>query len=176
VALEAAVADVLAGGRGGEIHKGREPLPPSCSTTPRLWEMQQRLVGAAVGGTGAGASVIDQPTLAAVLARHDYLGAEQAEMVRRLTTGGERIITVAALPGSGKTTALKAAAEGWAEGGFRGIGVATARSATNEIRDGGLPATSIEKFLMLTGERVERGLDTLPPGCVLVVDEASAMS
>jgi conjugative relaxase-like TrwC/TraI family protein len=176
VALEAAVADVLAGGRVVEIHKGREPLAPSYYTTPRLWEMEQRLVSAAVGGTGAGASVIEEPTLAAVLARHDYLGTEQVEMVRRLTTGGERIITAAALPGTGKTTALKAAAEGWAEGGFRGIGVATARSATNEIRDVGLPATSIEKFLMLTGERVERGLDALPPGCVIVVDEGSAMS
>ena len=176
VALEAAVADVPAGGRVVEIHKGREPLAPSYYTTPRLWEMERRLVGAAVGGTGAGASVIEEPTLAAVLARHDYLGAEQAEMVRRLTTGGERVVTVAALPGTGKTTALKAAAEGWAAGGFRGIGVATARSATNEIRDVGLPATSIEKFLMLTGERVERGLEALPPGCVIVVDEASAMS
>lgn len=176
IALEAAVADLLAGGRVVEIHRGSEPLAPSYYTTPRLWEMEQRLVGAAVGGTGAGASRIDQPTLAAVLARHRYLGAEQVEMVRRLTTGGERIITVAALPGSGKTTALKAAAEGWAEGGFRGIGVATARSATNEIRDVGLPATSIEKLLMLTGERVERGLDALPPGAVIVVDEASAMS
>jgi conjugative relaxase-like TrwC/TraI family protein len=176
IALEGAVAEVLAGGRVVQIHQGREPLAPSYYTTPRIWELEQRLVGAAVGGTGAGASRIDRPTLAAVLARHDYLGDEQAEMVRRLTTGGERIITVAALPGTGKTTALKAAAEGWADGGFRGIGVSTARSATNEIRDVGLPATSIAKFLILTGERVERGLEALPRGAVIVVDEASAMS
>jgi conjugative relaxase-like TrwC/TraI family protein len=176
IALERIVAEVLAGGRVVEIHQGREPLAPSYYTTPRLWEMEQRLVGAAVGGTGVGAAQIDQPTLAAVLARHRYLGDEQAEMVRRLTTGGERVVTVAALPGTGKTTALKAAAEGWAEGGFRGIGVSTARSATNEIRDVGLPATSIEKLLMLTGERVEHGLEALPPGAVIVVDEASAMS
>ncbi len=175
-ALEGAVAELLASGKVVEIHRGSEPLGASYFTTPRLWEMEQRMVDAAVAGIDAGAARIDEATLAAVLARHRYLGAEQAEMVRRLTTGGERIVAVAALPGTGKTTALKAAAEGWAAGGFRGIGVSTARSATNEIQDVGLPATSIAKLLMLTAERVERGLEPLPPGAVIVVDEASAMS
>ncbi|MFN8215169.1 MAG: MobF family relaxase [Solirubrobacterales bacterium] len=175
-ALEGAVERLLAGGKVVEIHRGSEPISASYFTTPRLWQMERSVVDAAVAGAGASASEIDAATLAAVLARHRYLGAEQAEMVRRLTTGGERIVTVAALPGTGKTTALNAAAEGWAAGGFRGIGVSTARSATNEIQDVGLPATSIAKLLILTGERAERGLEPLPPGTVIVVDEASAMS
>jgi conjugative relaxase-like TrwC/TraI family protein len=175
-ALERAVAGLLAGDRLVEIHRGHEPLGASYYTTPRLWEMERKVVDAAVGGTGAGAARIDEATLAAVLDRHRYLGAEQAEMVARLTTGGERVITVAALPGTGKTTALKAAAEGWSAGGFRGIGVSTAKSATNEIQGVGLPAVSITKLLMLTSERIERGLEPLPPGAVIVVDEASAMS
>jgi conjugative relaxase-like TrwC/TraI family protein len=176
LALEQAVAGVLAGGSVVEIHRGREPLAPSYYTTPRLWELEQRLITAAVEGTGAGVAKVEEPTLAAVLARHSYLGSEQVEMVRRLTTGGERVITVAALPGTGKTTALKAAAEAWAADGFRGIGVATARSATNEIKEVGLPATSIADLLIRTGERMERGLDPLPAGAVIVVDEGSAMS
>jgi conjugative relaxase-like TrwC/TraI family protein len=175
-ALERAVAGLLASGRVVEIHRGHEPLSASYFTTPRLLEMERRVVDAAVGGTDAGAAQIDPATLAAVLARHRYLSAEQAEMVARLTSGGERVITVAALPGTGKTTALKAAAEGWAAGGFRGIGVSTARSATNEIEGVGLPATSISKLLILTAERVGRGLEPLPPGAVIVVDEASAMA
>ncbi|HET9186212.1 MAG TPA: MobF family relaxase, partial [Solirubrobacterales bacterium] len=176
LALEAAVEELLSGRRLVEIHRGHEPLGASYYTTPRLWEMERKVVATAVGGTDAGAARIDEATLAAVLARHRYLGAEQADMVRRLTTGGERVVTVAALPGTGKTTALKAAAEAWAEGGFRGIGVSTARSATDEIREVGLPAASIAKFLILTRERVERGLEPLPPGAVIVVDEASAAS
>ncbi|HVX32148.1 MAG TPA: MobF family relaxase [Solirubrobacterales bacterium] len=174
--LERAVEGLLAGDRLVEIHRGHEPTGASYYTTPRLWEMERRIVDAAVDGADAGAARIEEATLAAVLARHDYLGDEQAAMVARLTTGGERVIAVAALPGTGKTTALKAAAEGWAAGGFRGIGLSTARSATNEIRDVGLPATSIAKFLILISERAERGLDLLPPGTVIVVDEASAMS
>ncbi|MGE0504095.1 MAG: MobF family relaxase [Solirubrobacterales bacterium] len=176
LALERTVEGLLAGQRLVEIHRGHEPIGTSYYTTPRLWEMEKSVVDGAVEGSAAGASRIDEGTLAAVLDRHRYLGAEQAEMVARLTTGGERLITVAALPGTGKTTALKAAAEGWSEGGFRGIGVATARSATNEIRDVGLPATSIAKLLILTDERIEKGLDPLPTGAVIVVDEASAMS
>lgn len=176
IALEAAVAGALASDGVVKIHEGNEPLAASYYTTPQLWGLEQRLVNAAVEGTGAGAAQIDDATLAAVLARHHYLGAEQAEMVSRLTTGGERIITVAALPGTGKTTALKAAAEAWAAGGFRGIGVATARSATHEIRRVELPAASIAKLLILLAEREESGLDPLPRGAVIVVDEASAMS
>ena len=173
--LEQAVDGLLGSGRLVEIHHAEEPAA-SYFTTPRLWEMEQKVVAAAVDGTDAGAAKIDEATLAAVLARHRYLGDEQTEMVRRLTSGGERVVTVAALPGTGKTTALKAAAEAWADGGFRGIGVSTARSATNEIADVGLPATSIAKLLILTAERVENGLDPLPPGAVIVVDEASAMA
>jgi conjugative relaxase-like TrwC/TraI family protein len=174
--LERAVDGLLPGDRIVEIHRGHEPISASYYTTPRLWEMERRVVDGAVGGTGASAARIDEPTLAAVLERHHYLGDQQTEMVRRLTTGGERVITVAALPGTGKTTALKAAAEAWAAGGFRGIGVSTAKSATNEIRRVGIPAVSITKLLILTGERVERGLEPLPLGAVIVVDEASAMS
>ena len=64
-------------------------------------------------------------------------------MVRRLTTGGERVVAVAALPGTGKTTALAAAQEAWAAAGIRGVGVATARSASGELNDAGVPATSV---------------------------------
>lgn len=176
LALEGAVADLLTSDRVVEIHQGTEPLATSYFTTPQLWKMEWRVVDAAVDGTSAGAAQVDAATLAAVLSRHHYLGDEQAEMVRRLTTGGERVITVAALPGTGKTTALKAAAEGWAAAGFRGIGVSTARSATGEIARVDLPATTIAKLLIYTGERQERGLDPLPQGAVIVVDEASAMS
>ena len=174
--LERAVEALVSGGGLVEIHRGHEPIGASYYTTPHLWEMERRVVDAAVGGTDADAARIEERTLARVLDRHRYLGDEQAEMVSRLTTGGERVITVAALPGTGKTTALKAAAEAWSEAGFRGIGVSTARSATNEIRDVGLPSTSISKLLILTADRAGRGLEPLPTGAVVVVDEASAMS
>ena len=117
--------------------------------------------------------MVDGATLAAVLDRHRYLSDQQVEMVRRLTTGGERIVAVAALPGTGKTTALAAAQEAWAAAGIRGVGVATARSASGELSDAGVPATSVTAFLIQTGELAERGIAPLPPGTVIVVDESS---
>ncbi len=124
-------------------------------------------------GEKAGAAVVDSATLAAVLDRHDYLSQQQVEMVRRLTTGGERVVAVAALPGTGKTTALAAAQEAWAAVGIRGVGVATARSASGELSDAGVPATSVTAFLIQTGELAERGIAPLPRGTVIVVDESS---
>jgi conjugative relaxase-like TrwC/TraI family protein len=172
--LEAATEVLITGGRLVEVHRGSGPLDSTWYTTPRLWEMEQGFMATARGGEGAGAAAVDGATLAAVLDRHRYLSDEQAEMVRRLTTGGERIVAVAALPGAGKTTALGAAREAWAAQGIRGIGLATARSASGELGESaGMPATSITAFLIRAEERSQRGLEPLPRGTVIVVDEAS---
>jgi conjugative relaxase-like TrwC/TraI family protein len=173
-ALERAVDSLIAGEQLIEVHRGAGPLEATYYTTPRLWQLEQGFMATARRGEKAGAAVVDGATLAAVLDRHRYLSAEQAEMVRRLTTGGERIVAVAALPGTGKTTALQAAQEAWAVCGYRGFGVATARSASGELGESaGMPATSITHFLIRVEERVEQGLPALPQGTVIVVDEAS---
>jgi conjugative relaxase-like TrwC/TraI family protein len=177
VQLEAAVEAVLVGDRIVEIHHGEGPLATSYFTTPRLWEMEQRILKSAREGEAAGAAVVDEAVLAVVLARHHYLSAEQAQMVRRLTTGGERIIAVAALPGSGKTTALKTASEAWAQSGIPGLGIATARSASGELADHAeIPATSITAFLIRCEEVAAEGHQPLPAGTVVFMDEASTTS
>ncbi len=175
-ALEREVARLVASERLIEVHRGAEPLASTYYTTPRLWGMEKRFVKAAREGRNAGAAVVDAATLAAVLDRHRYLSAEQAQMVHRLTIGGERIVAVAALPGAGKTTALLAAREAWAASGYRGIGVATARSASGELADAGVPSTSIAALLIRTRELAEQGIAPLPRGTVIVVDEASTTS
>jgi conjugative relaxase-like TrwC/TraI family protein len=174
-ALEEALGALLASERLIEIHHGEGPLATSYFTTPRLWEMEQRVLNAAREGEAAVAAVVDESVLAAVLARHRYLSTEQVQMVRRLTTGGERIVTVAALPGTGKTTALAAAREAWAAAGIPGVGIATARSASGELGDhAGLPATSVTAFLIRCEQVAEAGAHPLPAGTVVVMDEASA--
>jgi conjugative relaxase-like TrwC/TraI family protein len=174
--LESAVDRLIASERLVEIHRGAGPLDSTYYTTPRLWELEQGFRAVARRGEKAGAAVVKEATLAAVLDRHHYLSGEQREMVQRLTTGGERIVAVAALPGTGKTTALKAAKEAWAAEGFQGIGVATARSASGQLAESaGMPATSITDFLIRTEERIARGLPALPRGAVIVADEASTI-
>jgi conjugative relaxase-like TrwC/TraI family protein len=172
-ALEAAVSSLLDGKRLIEVHRGAGPLDSTYYTTPQLWQMEQRFMATARKGEKAGAAVVDDATLAAVLDRHRYLSGEQVSMVRRLTTGGERVVAVAALPGAGKTTALVAAQEAWAAVGVRGLGVATARSASGELSEHGIPATSVTDFLIRTGELAERGIVPLPRGTVILLDESS---
>ncbi len=176
VALDRAVDGLLGSERLIEIHRGADAIDSTYYTTPRLWELEQRFVKTAREGQKAGVGVVDEATLAAVLARHSYLSAEQAEMVRRLTSGGERIVPVAALPGSGKTTALAAAREAWVAAGHPVIGVATARSASGELSDAGVPATSITALLIRTAEAIEAGHRPLAPGTVIVMDESSTTS
>ena len=171
--LEAAVASLLDGPQLIEVHHGAGPLDPTYYTTPRLWQTEQSFMAMARKGEDAGAAVVDGATLTAVLDRHRYLSDQQVEMVRRLTTGGERIVAVASLPGTGKTTALAASQEAWAAAGIRGVGVAAARSASGELSDAGVPATSVTAFLIQTGELAERGIAPLPPGTVIIVDESS---
>jgi conjugative relaxase-like TrwC/TraI family protein len=172
--LEAAIDSLLASDRVVEIHHGEGPLGTSYFTTPRLWQMEQKILKSAREGETAGVAVVDEAVLAAVLARHRYLGDEQVQMVRRLTTGGERIVTVAALPGSGKTTALKTAREVWAESAILVGGIATPRSASGELQDqAGIPSISVTAFLIRCEERIAKGKEAIPRGTVVVMDEST---
>jgi conjugative relaxase-like TrwC/TraI family protein len=174
--LSQAVDDLLASARVIEIHSAADPLVPTFFTTPRLWDLEHRFIASASAGQNTGRVVVAESALAAGLERHRYLGSDQAEMVRRLTTGGERIVPVAALPGSGKTTALAAAREAWEAAGHPVIGVASARSASGELTDAGIPATSITALLIRAGEWEGREAQALAAGTVIVVDESSTAS
>jgi conjugative relaxase-like TrwC/TraI family protein len=170
-------ADRLLGGeRVIEVHKGSDALAPTYFTTPRIWESEQRFVELARQGRTAAVATVDRATLDAVLERHRYLGADQREMVGRLLGGGERIVPVAALPGTGKTTALAAAREAWETAGHPVIGVATARSAAGELADAGVPSTSIAALLIRAEELRSMGIAPLPQGTVVVADESSTTS
>jgi len=175
--LSAAVDQVLGSDRILCIHRSEDPLGFDRYTTPRIAEVERRFLDSAIEGAADGACQADAATISAVLDRHDYLGADQRQMVERLTADGERIVPVAAWPGTGKTTALEAAREIWADAGFTVIGCATARSASAEMRAAGITeATSIAELLHLTTRRRVEGKTPLPAGTVIVVDEASVTS
>jgi len=170
-------ADRLLGSdRVVEVHRGSDGLAPTYFTTLRTWERERRFVAIAEQGRGAGVATVDEAALDAVLERHRYLGADQRAMVERLLRGGERIVPVAALPGTGKTTALAAAREAWEAAGHPVVGVATARSAAGELTDAGVPSTSIAALLIRAEEARSLGLQPLRPGTVVFADESSTTS
>jgi conjugative relaxase-like TrwC/TraI family protein len=171
-ALDTAVDRLLASERVICVHESRDLLDQAHFTTPRLAELERAFIDGALAGVEANVGRVARLEVEQVLARHAYLGPDQREMVLRLTTGGEQVVPVAAWPGTGKTTALAAAREAWEAAGHPVIGVATARTASGELSDAGVPATSIAALLRRAEEWKLDGTG-LGQGTVVVVDEAS---
>jgi conjugative relaxase-like TrwC/TraI family protein len=138
-------------------------------TTERIWEIERGALAAALEMAAAGGhGVVDEVSVARVLAARSTIKPDQRAMVERLTTGGEQLVVVVGEAGTGKTFATVAAAEAWAGAGV-GLRVAapTWRTA-NVLRSEGLDATSVARLL---GE-LDRGGRPLRRGSVLLVDEA----
>jgi conjugative relaxase-like TrwC/TraI family protein len=171
--LAAAVDGALESGQLIKVNEPANLTTPTYFSTPRLWQHEQTFIKVARGGTDAGAAVVGPAVVDDVLRRHGYLGGDQREMVERLLSDGERIVPVAARPGTGKTTALTACREGWEAAGFPVQGVATARTASVELQDAGVPATSIRALLLKIESWESRGVRPLLPGTVIIVDESS---
>ncbi len=175
--LTAAVDLILASERIVCVHESSGPLDLDRYTTPRLAEMERCFIDGALRGADAGIAQVSRARVEAVLGARPQLGADQREMVMRLTTGGEQIIAVAARPGTGKTTALDAAREAWEDAGFEVRGCATAQTASLELKDAGIDnATSIHSLLKRAEELRAEGVMPLAAGTVIVVDEASTTS
>lgn len=176
--LVAAVDSLLASERIICVHRSSEPAVVfDTYTTPRIKALEDRLIACAHAGAGAGAASADLGLLARVLDQHPYLGEDQRAMIVKLTSGGDRIAAVSALPGTGKTTALKAAREVWEAAGFPVIGCATAKTASAELRDAGIEnSDSIAKLLTRAEGARGRGLPPLARGTVIIVDEATMVS
>jgi TrwC relaxase/AAA domain/UvrD-like helicase C-terminal domain len=141
-------------------------------STAELLAVEAELLSRALSGRHADLARVGDHELAAGLAAHAILSAEQAAMVRRLTTSGAGVEVVVGKAGSGKTTALAAAAAAWRAAGIEVTGAAVAARAAVALTDGaGIPAVTIARVLSHRGNPT-RGL---PAGGVLVVDEAGML-
>lgn len=175
--LTAAVDRVLASERIVCLHESTGPFDFDHYTTPRLAELENNFIDGALRGAEAGIAQVPRATVGAVLAERPYLGADQREAVIRLATGGEQVVAVAALPGTGKTTLLDTAREAWQVAGYDVRGCATARSASNELIDAGIvDSTSIRSLLYRAEALRAQGVMPLQRRTVIVVDEASTTS
>ena len=139
-------------------------------STPELLAREREVIDSALAGRACGAGVASDRALDRALSRRATLGEEQVRMVERLTRDGDRVAVVVGQAGTGKTYALDAAREAWEGSGTTVLGAAVARRAARELKDGaGIESTSIAALQ----RRLRLGLDPLPNGCVIVLDEAS---
>lgn len=159
----------LGSGYAVEVASGakRQHLGGARYSTPEMIAAEARVVESASDRRAAGVACVDAERVDDAFVGSD-LSAEQREMVRRLTTSGDGVQVVRAAAGTGKTYALSAARDLWAEEGVRVYGVALAARAAVEMEaTAGIDSTTIARFL----RGVEQG-NGVAPGSVLVVDEA----
>lgn len=175
--LEAIADAYLASERAVPLHPGEasprlrglgdEPL----FTTREMLAVQQRVVDRYRRGLRATCASVPLDRVDAVTAA-DHLSGEQASLVRAFCTSGHRVQCAVGRAGTGKTTAMRAAAEAWTNAGYRVVGAAVKGEAARQLgKAAGIPAETLAWYL--AWDDPQRG--PLDARTVLVVDEASTI-
>ncbi len=141
-------------------------------TTRRVWELEREALAAAERMRAQGPDPAGELIAARVIHARPTLKADQREMIRRLLTSPEGVAVVIGEAGSGKTFAIVAAAEGWAQAGIELRAAAPTWRAANVMRAEGLPASSIASLLLQLDRAEHEGSEGLPHESVLLIDEA----
>lgn len=153
-------------------------------TSPRILEAEARLVAAAgaVSDFGFTAEEIEV-TLAACAVDGERLNRGQADLVRAMAGGGERLQLGLAPAGSGKTTAMRALARVWTDHGYGVVGLAPSAAAAAALREAtGMFTETLAKldYELSTHDTGasdrESLLDRVRPGTLVVIDEAGMAS
>ena len=116
---------------GGSTGRRSTPSPaPTCYTSQRILDAEQRLVAAAGRRDG---SAVDQVAVDLALlemaANGTALDAGQAALVRQMCTSGARLQLAIAPAGAGKTTAMRALTLAWTQDGGQVLGLAPSAAA-----------------------------------------------
>ena len=148
-------------------------------TTPQMIAIDQRVTRLHQQGIDTGHAVV-RPLMTEQAINHTrngriQFGADQAGMIRSITTSGDQFQAVVGMAGAGKTTALRAAVAAWKHAGFEVLGAAPfAEAARNLESETGLRSQTLEGLLT----RIELAGDprqVLKPNTVVIVDEASTI-
>ncbi|MGC1166872.1 MAG: MobF family relaxase [Solirubrobacterales bacterium] len=141
-------------------------------TTRRIWELEREALAAAERMRAQGPDPAGELIAARVIHARPTLKADQREMIRRLLVNPEGVAVVIGEAGTGKTFAIVAAADGWAQAWIELRAAAPTWRAANVMRAEGLPASSIASLLLALDRAEHEGGEGLPHGSVLLVDEA----
>ena len=141
-------------------------------TTWRSWQAEEAVLELVEKGRAPGVAVATEH-MAEAAVKEAELGDDQAEAVRRVCQGGERVAVMVGPAGSGKSRSLRAARAAWQAAGVRVLGVAPSAVAAGVLTEqAGIPSETLAKFLL----DVSRGRTSLGRGEVVVCDEASMVA
>lgn len=141
-------------------------------TTQRIWRLEREALAAVERMKPQGPTPAGELIAARAIAARPTLKADQRELVHRLLTNSEGLAVVIGEAGAGKTFAIIAAAEGWAQAGIELRAAAPTWRAANVMRSDGLPAVSVAKLLRDLDRTESEGGEALAQGSVLLIDEA----
>jgi conjugative relaxase-like TrwC/TraI family protein len=158
-----------------DVHHATDPSGRRFTTSDLLAHEQAIVAGAQVR-RGEGAGRLDSGLVDAVLANAPFVPtAEQARVIRGLTSSGHGVETVEALAGTGKTFTAGLLAQAYTAGGFRVLGTAPTGRAVRELTEqAGIGHAWTLTRLALDLDADRGGFGTGP--VVLIVDEAGMAS
>lgn len=183
-AIQAVADSLLQGAPGAEVERLADAFLSSevviqiaetakCPryTTRHIWELEREALAAAERMRADGPTPAGELIAAQIIHARPTLKDDQREMVRRLLANPEGVVVVIGEAGSGKTYALAAAAEGWAQAGIELRAAAPTWRAANVLSADGLSATTVAG---LHGQLDKLGAEGggLPRESVLLIDEA----
>lgn len=155
---------------GRSAKAGGDPL----YTCRALLEVEAGIVRRYRDGFDADAAVVSPRALNAAIGMQPALGVDQAAMVERICSSGDRIQCVLGPAGSGKTFALEVATRAWESQGQRVVGVAAAGVAAEVLsRSLGIETTTVASLLKRLDLNGPVGV--LDTRTVVLVDEASTI-
>lgn len=142
-------------------------------TTRDLVDASIRIVENTAAGLGAGRAVASSAATAMAEQVHELangypLSVEQRAVYHRLVHAGHGVDVVIGVAGSGKTTLTAVARAAWEAAGFTVRGATVAAVGADNLRDAGVPSTTIASLLHPNRPLV----DKLSEIDVLVIDEA----
>jgi conjugative relaxase-like TrwC/TraI family protein len=142
-------------------------------STRDMLAVQQRIVDSFRHGLRHGVAAVLVDTTARALDGEPGLSVEQRALVRQFCGSGHRFQCAIGRAGSGKTTAMKAAAAAWRAGGYTVLGAAVKGEAARQLgAAAGVPAETVAWYLA----REDPARNPLDSRSVLIVDEASTLS
>lgn len=141
-------------------------------TTIELLGVEASIVSSVEAGIGVGIGTVDPGGVEDAIGSADRLSIEQADLVRKWLTSGDRVQCAVGRAGTGKTTTMRVAAQAWTAAGFRVLGASVKGEAARLLADDA--GIESETVAMLLG-RSDAGQRILDARTVLIVDEASTI-
>jgi conjugative relaxase-like TrwC/TraI family protein len=142
-------------------------------STTEILAAQQQIIRSYEDGLNTAAAHVPEHVLEATLTLTPNLTDEQRELIEGFCTSGHLIQCAIGRAGTGKTTAMRTAAEAWSSAGHRVIGAAVKSEAARNLAQGAaIPTETIAWYLSRKSDPEAR----LDCRTILIVDEASTLS